>query len=303
MAKPVLVLMAAGLGSRYGGLKQIDPMDSHGHLLMDFSVYDAVKAGFEDVIFIIKQELQQDFEDVIGRRLRPFINVEYAYQSMDMLPGGIALPPERTKPLGTTHAILCAEAAIAGRPFLAINADDCYGAAMFREMYSFLSADGPHTEQFIVSYLIENTLSDSGPVSRGICRIQNGYLADIVERKRITRHGSGGQCTDQFGTTLLIPAGTHVSMNCWGFRPGIMPLLRRQFEENISAALQSAPLTFEDILPTAVQSLMAKGLITVRAVTSADRWFGVTYREDRPSVMAEIAALKAEGRYPEKLWE
>ena len=301
MAKPVLVLMAAGMGSRYGGLKQLQPMDEQGHLLIDFSVYDALKAGFEDVVFIIKPEMQQDFDATIGSRMPSGINVQTAYQDMTMLPHGIQLPPERTKPLGTTHAILCAKAAIAGRPFAAINADDYYGPRAFELLYDFLSAPGPADEHFMVSYPLGTTRSPTGPVSRGICTMQDGYLHHIVERKKISMCHGGG-CFDENGSTVFIPADTLVSMNCWGFRPGIMPLLEEEFAASIKQGLAENPEKFEDILPTAIQLLMAQSRISIKAQTSHDRWFGVTYKEDKPAVTAEIAALKEQGVYPTRLW-
>lgn len=303
MTKPVLVLMAAGLGSRFGGLKQLHPMDEQGHLLIDFSIYDALKAGFEDVVFIIKPEMEQDFAEIIGDRISSHVSTAVAFQDISMLPRGIQLPVGRTKPLGTTHALLCAKDAIAGRPFAAINADDYYGPAAFGLLYDFLSQDGPHDEHFMVSYLLENTLSDSGPVSRGICSIEDGYLTHIVERKRILPHEQGGQFEDSNGNTVIIPAGTFVSMNCWGFRPGIMPLLEEGFFHSLKKGLAEDPQKFEDILPTAVQTLMAQGAVRIKAQSSQDRWFGVTYREDKPAVTAEIASLKAQGLYPDKLWE
>ncbi|MBQ3131433.1 MAG: nucleotidyltransferase [Clostridia bacterium] len=303
MAKPVLVLMAAGLGSRFGGLKQMQPMDSEGHLLIDFSVYDAVKAGFEDIVFIIKREMEQDFTEKVLTPISRHANTSLAFQDVTMLPQGIRLPEGRTKPLGTTHAILCASDAIANRPFAAINADDYYGPRAFELLYRFLSADGPDNEHFMVSYLLENTLSPSGPVSRGVCAIEDGYLSRIVERKKILPHKEGGQFTDQDGNTVIIPTGTPVSMNCWGFRPGIMPALYDEFTISLKKGLAEDPLKYEDILPTAIQTLMAKGAARVKAEDSHDRWFGVTYKEDMPSVTADIAALKQAGMYPAKLWK
>ena len=303
MANPVLALMAAGMGSRFGGLKQLQPVDDNGHLLMDFSVYDALRAGFRDIVFIIKRENLADFEGTVGCRIRGHANIAYAFQDMTILPPGVSLPMGRAKPLGTTHAVLCAAEAIAGRPFAAINADDYYGPEAFRLLYEHLSANGPNDEHFMVSYLLENTLTENGSVSRGICGIENGLLTHIVERKRIFKAPFGGEYEEQSGHRTPIPAGTPVSMNCWGFRPGIMQLLREEFAESLRTAFPVHPDTFEDILPTAVQSLMTKGAIRVKAQSSPDRWFGVTYREDKLSVAQAIARLKADGLYPEKLWE
>lgn len=303
MAKPVLVLMAAGMGSRFGGLKQMQPMDEQGHLLIDFSVYDALRAGFKDVIFIIKPEMQRDFAEKVLAPISRYANVSMAFQDISMLPQGVQLPPNRTKPLGTTHAILCAKAAIGDMPFAAVNADDYYGPQAFELLYGFLSQDGTADEHLMVSYPLENTLSPSGPVSRGICTIKDGYLTHIVERKKILPHRAGGQFADEHGNTFIIPAGTPVSMNCWGLRPGIIPLLEQEFLSAIRKGMAEAPETFEDILPTAVQTLMEQDTVRIKAQSSHDRWFGVTYREDMPSVTAQIAKLKAEGLYPNMLWE
>lgn len=303
MARPVLVLMAAGMGSRFGGLKQMHPMDEQGHLLIDFSVYDGLRAGFKDVIFIIKQEMERDFAEKVLDPVSAHANVSLAFQELSMLPEGISLPPQRIKPLGTTHAVLCAREAIANRPFAVINADDYYGPRAFELLYGFLSKDGSAEEHFMVSYLLENTLSPSGPVSRGICSIDKGYLSHIVERKRILPHEAGGQFEDQSGNTVIIPAGTHVSMNCWGFRPGIMSPLEEEFTASLKQGLMENPEKYEDILPTAIQTLMAKGAARVKAESSPDRWFGVTYKEDKPDVTAEIAKLKAAGLYPQYLWK
>ena len=303
MAKPVLVLMAAGLGSRFGGLKQMQPMDAQGHLFIDFSVYDALRAGFEDVIFIIKPEMEQVFTEKVVRPISAHANVSLAFQDLSMLPPGIILPPQRTKPLGTTHAVLCARDAIGGRPFAAANADDYYGPEAFELLYRFLSQDDSADEHLMVSYLLENTLSPSGPVSRGVCAIRDGYLSRIVEHKKILPHSAGGQFTDKQGNTFIIPAGTPVSMNCWGFRPGILPLLEQEFLASLKRGLAEEPETFEDILPTAVETLMEQGSVRIKTQSSHDRWFGVTYKEDMPSVTAEIAKIKQAGSYPSMLWE
>lgn len=302
MAKPVLVLMAAGLGSRFGGLKQMQPMDEQGHLLLDFSVYDALRAGFEDVIFIIKPEMEQDFTQKVVRPISPHANVALAFQDISMLPEGIRLPPQRKKPLGTTHAVLCAKDIIGGRPFIAANSDDYYGPAAFKMHYDFLSEDGPQNEHMLINYRLENTLSPSGPVSRGICAIESGYLNRITEHRKILPHGQGGQYEDENGNTVIIPAGTPVSMNCWGFRPGIMPLLEEEFLTSLKKGIASDGEKFEDILPTAMETLMEQGSVRIRAQSSPDRWFGVTYKEDMPSVTAEIAKLKQSGLYPDRLW-
>ena len=303
MEQPVLVIMAAGMGSRYGGLKQIDPIDDAGNLIIDFSVFDAKRAGFEAVIFIIKEELEGDFRAAIGDRIAKQLRVAYAYQRLDALPGGMCPPEGRVKPWGTTHAILCAAEAIAGRPFCAINADDYYGPTAYQRVYDYLSGPRPQGEHALVAWNLANTLTDHGSVARGICSVSQGYLTHIVERKTIIRQGSGGAFTEDGGETYTSLAGdTPVSMNFWGFGPEILPLLQQGFQENLAAGIEKDPLKYEDLLPNAVQSAMAREGARVRVLTTPDTWFGVTYKADKPQVVASIAACKARGLYSEKLW-
>ncbi len=303
--KPVLVLLAAGMGSRYGGLKQIDPVDAAGNLIIDFSIYDAIRAGFHDLVFIIKHEIEQDFMDAIGTRISKRANVKCAFQQMDKLPRGLKAPEGRTKPLGTTHALLCAREEIGGRPFAVINSDDYYGPAAFEQLYSFLTADTPRDEQLMVGYRLENTLTEHGSVARGVCEVDgDGFLTHIVERRRIFQREHGGAFTEDDGKTFTeLPEGTPVSMNCWGFKPDIIPMLEDVFAASFEAGIAGDPAKYEDLLPNAVQSLMAAGKVRVRVAESPDRWFGVTYKEDKPAVMERIAKLKAQGLYSEKLWD
>jgi len=302
--QPVLVIMAAGMGSRYGGLKQMDPVDPAGDLIIDFSIFDALKAGFAEVIFIIKQELEGDFRSAIGDRIARHARVRYAFQRLDALPEGFQVPQGRVKPWGTTHALLCAQEAIAGRPFCAINADDYYGPTAYQRIYQFLSGPRPQGEHALVAWQLANTLTDHGSVARGICAVENEHLTHIVERKTIIRQGDGGAFTEDGGATYTPLAGnTPVSMNFWGFGPEMLPLLDRNFRENLRAGMEADPLKYEDLLPNAVQAAMARGDASIRVLRSPDTWFGVTYKADKPQVVASIAACKARGLYPEPLWQ
>jgi len=303
MTKPVLVLLAAGMGSRYGGLKQIDPIDDAGNLIIDFSIYDALRAGFEDLVFIIKKEIEADFNEAIASRISKYANVTCAYQELYKLPEGFSVPAGRKKPLGTTHALLCAKDEIAGRPFAVINSDDYYGPEAFKLLYDFLSDNKEDSEQLMVSYLLENTLTDYGSVARGVCSVDDsGYLSHITERRRIIKDGDGGAFTEDGVTFTHINVGTPVSMNCWGFKNGILDELYKVFRRNLEEKMPSDPEKYEDLLPNAIQDIMAAGKIKVRVERSHDRWFGVTYKEDKPAVTEAIAKLKEKGVYADKLW-
>ncbi|MDD4074850.1 MAG: nucleotidyltransferase [Eubacteriales bacterium] len=302
MRKPVLVIMAAGIGSRYGGCKQIDPMDAYGNLLIDFSIYDALRAGFEDVVFLIKHEIEADFREVIGDRIARRTNVSYAFQQLDALPAGVAIPEGRVKPFGTTHAILCAADAIDGRRFAAINADDYYGPTAYRLIFDYLCAPHGADEHALVGYPLPNTLTKNGTVTRGVCQVKDGYLSSIVERFKIEGNDKGCVYLDT-GTPIPVPADAVASMNFWGFQPAILDFFRESFDRRIQTELAGNPLKFEALLPTDVQACISEGKGTVKVLPTVDKWFGVTYPEDKPSVMASIAALKQKGVYPEKLWE
>lgn len=304
--KPVLVVMAAGMGSRYGGLKQIDPVDEYGHIIIDFSIYDAVRAGFEKVVFIIKRENEADFRAAIGDRISKQIEVAYVFQELQNLPEGFSVPEGRVKPWGTGHAVLSCQDVIDG-PFAVINADDYYGSRAFQMAYQFLTEyeDDDKYRYMMVGYQVENTLTENGHVARGVCETDaDGYLSDIVERTHIAWHGDGIAYTEDDGQTwTAIPEGSTVSMNMWGFSASILPELRDRFAAFLSANLEKNPLKCEYFLPFVVDELLKEGKATVQVLKSADRWYGVTYREDKPQVMAAIRALKEQGLYPEKLWE
>ena len=306
MKKPVLIIMAAGMGSRYGGLKQIDPVDEGGHIIMDFSIYDAVKAGFEKVIFIIKKENEQDFKEKIGNRLEQRIEVEYVFQDIANLPEGFEVPEGRVKPWGTAHAVLSCLPVVDG-PFAVINADDYYGQQAFRMIYEFL-ADHEDTDKFqytMVGYLLENTLTENGHVARGVCETdQNGKLTEITERVRIEKHEDGPAYTEDDGATWTSLSGdTVVSMNMWGFTKSMMPEIRDRFAAFLTENLPKNPLKCEYFLPFVVDELIREGKAEVTVLKSRDKWYGVTYREDKPVVVKAIQDLKDQGLYPQNLWD
>lgn len=303
--KPVLVVMAAGMGSRYGGLKQIDPIDKEGHIIIDFSIYDAVKAGFEKVVFIIKRQDEADFKEAIGNRMARQMDVEYVYQELDNLPDGYRAPEGRVKPWGTGHAILsCADKVDA--PFAVINADDYYGAHAFRMIYDYLSThqDDEKYRYTMVGYILENTLTENGHVARGVCETDCAHhLVGIRERTHIEKRPEGAAYTEDDGKTWhTIPAGSTVSMNMWGFTPSILRELRDRFPRFLEENLDSNPLKCEYFLPSVVGELLAEDKAVVEVMKSEDRWYGVTYKEDKPVVMEAVRALKEKGVYPEKLW-
>lgn len=307
MKKPVLVVMAAGMGSRYGGLKQIDPVDKEGHIIMDFSIFDAVKAGFEKVVFIIKKENEQDFRAAIGDRLSEKIKVSYVFQELTNLPEGYVVPEGRVKPWGTGHAIMSCKGEIDG-PFVVINADDFYGSHAFQVAYDYLTT---HQDEegiyryMMVGYRLENTLTDNGHVARGVCEMDaQGYLADIHERTHIEKRGNGAAYTEDEGKTWIpISGDATVSMNMWGFSESILEELQSRFSAFLEENLEKNPLKCEYFLPFVVDELLKEGRATVAVEKSQDKWFGVTYKEDKPMVMAAIQNLKDQGVYPAHLWK
>lgn len=307
MKKPVLVVMAAGMGSRYGGLKQIDPVDKEGHIIMDFSIFDAVKAGFEKVVFIIKKENEQDFRAAIGDRLSEKIKVSYVFQELTNLPEGYVVPEGRVKPWGTGHAVMSCMGEIDG-PFVVINADDFYGSHAFQVAYDYLTT---HQDEegiyryMMVGYRLENTLTDNGHVARGVCEMDaQGYLADIHERTHIEKRGNGAAYTEDEGKTWIpISGDATVSMNMWGFSESILGELQSRFSAFLEENLEKNPLKCEYFLPFVVDELLKEGRATVAVEKSQDKWFGVTYKEDKPMVMAAIQNLKDQGVYPAHLWK
>lgn len=306
MKKPVLVIMAAGMGSRYGGLKQIDPIDEQGHIIMDFSIYDAIRAGFEKVIFVIKRENEKDFKEVIGRRMEERIQVEYVFQELDALPEGYSVPEGRTKPWGTAHAVLSCYGKVDG-PFAIINADDYYGREGFQVIYDYLSShqDDDKYRYAMVGYILENTLTDNGSVARGVCVTDaNQFLVKINERTQIEKRDGGAAYTEDGGNTWIsIPTGSIVSMNMFGFSESILEELHAGFPKFLDANLPVNPLKCEYFIPTVVDELLKSGKATVKVLHSSDKWYGVTYKEDKAVVVQAVRDMKAKGLYPEKLWE
>ena len=304
-SKPVLVVMAAGMGSRYGGMKQIDPVGPNGQLIIDYSIYDARRAGFETVIFIIKHEIEADFKTAIGNRLSKIMNVQYAYQQLDELPAGFTAPAGRTKPFGTAHAILCAGALIHG-PFAVINADDYYGPAAFKIIYDYLFThrDGEKYDYCMVGYLLKNTVTENGSVARGVCVAgADGKLANVTERTRIEQRGTGIAYTEDDGKTWVsLPDDTIVSMNLWGFTQSFVEETGNRFAAYLTENLPKNPLKCEYFLPLVVSQLLEEGKAGVEILKSEDKWYGVTYKEDKPLVVAAIAEKTNAGLYPVNLW-
>lgn len=306
MEKPALVILAAGMGSRYGGLKQIDPIDKHGNKIIDFSIYDAIRAGFKKVIFIIKRENEEDFRTCIGDTVSKYIDVEYVFQNLNNVPENFVIPEGRVKPWGTAHAIYCCKDVIDG-PFAVINADDYYGQSAFQTLYEFLTTHEDDTKYryAMVGYELGNTLTDNGSVARGCCITdQNGYLVNIAERTQIEKKNGGAAYTEDGGATYVpIPLETLVSMNMWGFMPSIIKELGAALDDFFANGVESNPMKAECFLPIEVDKLLQKGKATVEVLSSKDKWFGVTYKEDKPFVVESIQNLKDQGVYPEKLWE
>lgn len=306
MKKPVLVIMAAGMGSRYGGLKQIDPIDAEGHIIMDFSIYDAIRAGFEKVVFIIKKENEQDFRACIGNRMEQHIKVEYVFQELDNLPAGYSVPAGRVKPFGTGHAVLSSIEVVDG-PFVVINADDYYGKHAYEMIYQYLTThqDDEKYRYAMVGYVLENTLTENGHVARGVCETDaNHYLTDINERTHIERRGDGVAYTEDEGATWHeISADSIVSMNMWGFGSSMLTELKERFADFLEDGLKSNPLKCEYFLPSVVNELLIEEKATVEVLKSMDKWYGVTYKEDKEYVVDAIAKLKEQGHYPKHLWK
>lgn len=304
MLKPALVIMAAGMGSRYGGLKQIDPIGRHGEIIMDYSLYDALEAGFEKVVFIINRTIEQDFYDVIGKRAERYMQVRYVFQQPDaMLPAGFSVPEGRIKPWGTAHAILCCKDVV-NEPFAAINADDYYGKRAFRVLYDYLTTakDGSKYDFSMVGYYAKNTLTDHGSVARGVCEVDaNGELVNIVERLKIFKTPEGPAYTEDDGQTFVhFPADNLVSMNFFGFTPSLFDALEARFPKFLADSLENNPLKSEFLIPQEVGRLLREEKASVRVLSSPDRWYGVTYREDKPEVMQALSELTDAGAYPNK---
>ena len=304
--KPVIVVMAAGMGSRYGGLKQIDPVGSQGEAILDYSLFDAAQAGFETAVIIIKSAIEKDFMETVGARLKKCpLEIRYAFQEMDKIPAPYTVPAGREKPFGTSHAVLCAKEAIDGAPFAVINADDYYGKDAFKVIFDYLSnaRQGGVLDCCMVGYLLKNTVTEHGSVARGVCTgDEKGYLADIVERLQIEKY-EGGIRFIEGDTATDLHEDTIVSMNMWGFTPGFLEMLEAQLPAFFETVIPQNPLKGEFLLPRSVDELLKAGRLTVKMLTSSDRWYGVTYAADKPVVVAALGELTKQGKYPDGLWK
>jgi len=303
--KTTLVIMAAGMGSRYGGLKQIDPVGPNGEIIMEYSIYDAIKAGFSKVVFIIKKEIEDTFRQVIGKKIEGLVEVEYVYQRIDNVPQGFSIPEGRTKPWGTGHAVLCAKNAVK-TPFAVINADDFYGATTYRLLNGFLSSNEDLEGKYkycMVGFVIENTLTENGHVARGVCNVDKaGHLIDIHERIKIMKFGDETKYTLDEQNWIVIPKKSIVSMNTWGFNQSVF----EELEEGFSTFLKNSKdniLKSEYFIPTIVDNLIKAGRTDVKVLATTDKWYGVTYKEDKPIVKKAIADMVLAQKYPQRLWE
>ena len=301
--KPVLVVMAAGMGSRYGGLKQIDPVGSQGEANLDYSVYDAHQAGFDTVVIIIKEAIKKDFMETVGARLQKApVEIRYAFQELDKLPEGYSVPEGRTKPFGTAHAVLCATEAIDGAPFAVINADDYYGKAAFKLIYDQLSSTADPNGHCMVGYELCKTVTENGSVARGVCVTdEKGMLTEVTERTSIEQYEGGIRFCENGEYTDLAPE-TIVSMNMWGFQPSFLAEVKARFIPFLEKTLAENPLKGEYFLPSPISQLITEGKATVKVLSTADRWYGVTYAADKPVVVAALKAMTQQGLYPDGLW-
>lgn len=309
MKKPSLVVMAAGMGSRYGGLKQLDPVGPNGEFIIDYSLYDAIKAGFSKVVFIVKEELQQDFHNTIGKRISSSIETSYVAQKLENLPQGIQVPRDRVKPWGTAHAVLCCKDKV-DTPFAVINSDDFYGASTYKVIYDYLETlsnipvDSKDNYNYCMAgYILENTLTDHGHVARGICKIdRNGHLQEIKERTHIKKIEGLAKYTEDHTHYIDITAGSIVSMNTWGFTPSIFKEIEARFpiflEQNVENLLNA-----EFFLSSMVDILVSEKRASVNVLTSQEQWYGVTYKEDKAKVKAAIEDMVEKGIYPNHLWK
>lgn len=302
MKKPVLVVLAAGIGSRYGGLKQMDPVGRHGEAIIEFSVFDAIEAGFEEVIFIINHKIEKDFKEIIGKRMEPFIRLQYAFQELEDIPESIKIPKDRVKPFGTAHAVYAARHLIKG-PFAIINADDYYGKEAYIKLFDFLSdttKDG--TDYAMVGYLLKNTVTENGYVSRGICSLDTDEnLENVVERIHIEKRVKDIAYLEEEVWTSLDDE-TIVSMNMWGLKPSFLEEVEGTIVDFLTKALKTNPLKSEFYLPYVVDQMVQKDTANVKVLKTDEKWYGVTYQEDKAMVVEAINQMIDQGKYPEKLW-
>lgn len=303
MNKPVLVVLAAGMGSRYGGLKQIDALGGNGEAILDYSIYDAYQAGFRTAVILIKEAIREDFMATVGKRLASSpMEIRYAYQELNKLPAGYSVPEGRVKPFGTGHAIICAGEEVGNAPFVVINADDFYGRTAFQKMYEFLSAATDPFDYCMVGYELGKTVTDNGSVARGVCSTDaQGNLTTITERTRIEKYPGGIHFTEDGETWTDLPADTTVSMNFMGFMPSFLEEATALFPKALDEILAKNPLKGEYFLPAIVQQMLTEGRATMKVLTSPDKWYGVTYAADKPVVVAALKKMTEDGLYPEKL--
>ena len=299
---PKLVIMAAGMGSRFGGLKQMEPVDREGHSIIDFSMYDARRAGFRDLVFIIKREHEALFRERIGTRMERFFHVEYVYQELTDIPAGYSVPDGRVKPWGTGQAVACCRNVLHG-PFAVINSDDFYGRTAFSTIYEFLRTNDDEHCYAMVGYRVRNTVTEFGSVARGVCEVENGMLTSITERMQIYQRGDHAAYTEDGTQFVDLPGDTIVSMNLWGFTPSFLWEAEARFPAFLDQVLAEDPQKGEYFLPSVVTQLLEEKRARVKVLRSTDKWYGVTYREDKPQVVAAIAAMTQSGLYPERLWD
>lgn len=299
--KTTLVVLAAGMGSRYGGLKQMDPLGPNGEAILEFSAYDAIRAGFDKIVFIIKKEMEKDFIELIGSKIAEKIEVEYVFQGMDsMLPEEFEIPEGRTKPWGTAHALLCCKDVVK-EPFAIINADDFYGKGSYQTLHDYL-ADETHKQYALVGYILENTLTDNGSVTRGICQSKDGLLSEVKECAKIEKHDCGVQYFEN-DEWVDVDAKSLVSMNMWGFYPDFIEKIEEKFHVFLEEKVKENPMKAEFLIPVVVDELIKEGNVDVKLLSSDEKWFGVTYQEDKPNVKAGIKNLVDKNEYPNGLWK
>lgn len=301
MSKATLVVLAAGMGSRYGGLKQIDPIGPNGEVILELSAFDAIRAGFDRIVFIIKKEIEKDFKEAIGNKISQAVNVEYVFQDMEFLPEGYHVPEGRVKPWGTAHALLCCKDVLDG-PFAVINADDYYGQECFCTLYDFLTTNEKEDQYAMIGYVLENTLTDNGTVARGVCIVEDGKLAGVRELTKIG-YDNGTVVNEENGEKEQLDPKSLVSMNMWGFTTKFVEEVEKRFTAFLDTTAKEDPMKGEFYIPKVVDALIREGVASVKVMSSNDKWYGVTYQEDKPMVKAGIKSLMDKGLYPEKLWE
>lgn len=297
-----LVIMAAGMGSRFGGIKQLEPIGPGGEIIMDYSIYDAIEAGFNKIVVILRKDLEKDFKEVIGNRIEKIVNVEYVFQELDALPKGFEKPEERTKPWGTGQAVLCCKGVVK-EPFAVINADDYYGKEAFKIVNKFLVDTANKSKDYcLAGFVLGNTLSENGSVTRGVCKVsEDGKLVDVVETYGIVPEGDHAAAKNSAGEDIKIDLDSVVSMNMWGFKPDLFDALESGFAEFLSG-ISDNELKKEYLLPTVIGELVKVGKVEVSVLKTMDRWFGVTYKEDKDAVVRSIRALIDKGDYPSRLF-